>query len=789
MLDPINLSAGASAVDAGHREPSDDAFVADLLGLDDDDDIADIEADADGTDDLEVTEVSGDDLEVSGDDEVTPGTTGDHEVTLTKQAQLAERLALEARILDSGTPVAELIEQEVARLAERVEREIADIDPDEEVDGINTRESLRGQVQDFRRRLESAVTPPSDWPCRRTQLAAARRDRWQRLCLLQVLNGLRGCVRRVKTAWGDPPTTSFQWRACEHHSKQHCGWSLSGVRVEKVEDPCQVGELRALAMKLGETHYYMQFRPRLDPKTGELVPPPQWPAENSKVGRGMVGQLWRWFRSPSGQHDQGRESTPNAPHTSGPAGLSPTPNGAGRAAAAWGMPPDHVVHSEPTTVIEEGAPAVVETMLPESLLKYRDEIGDCGLWFLSLLRTPLDPDKLRDRRAKVEAKAGWHRVKTTKLRLVLGKVSSGPQKGAQRADLLIGTREAPGLLERLGLIERLSDYSSGFRSQGYRLVPKVATGKLVDVTLVLRKRVKNLPAVKRVVGPAVGASLVADYARLRLDVPTKVLPDLCAAAGVDFSTDLDAISAALPDSPEGAVFKAAIEMLRPWLAPDAAAQESKRLYRDPSGHRLQSAFARLPRAIRKHVTFDDGVPLVGLDIRASQLVIGAGRLRAEGRTSDPSIARWVDKCENDDDIYGVLFELQHGRRPKPPDGEEIDEREEFKSRAFADIIYCAPAWMESHKNVLARAVEREFPGFYLWLLKEKQRVGHAAYCCDNQRFESTIVLDQLAPLLAAAGILVATVHDCIYVRDVDADQARALFEGVLREAGVRARVR
>ncbi len=779
-MNTTTLPVTDDAVDATAREPglvecepSDSAYVVDLLGYEDDE-VSDHDEINDDHDEVDEEAAS-----VTEDEQV------DDVESNTKDQLAANRAALEARILDSDIPIVDLIEQEVARLAEQVERDVADIHPDEvTIDGISTRESLRGQVQDFRRRLEHAVTPPSDWPCRRTQLAAARRDRWQRLCLLQALNGLRGCVRRVKTAWGDPPTTSFQWRACEHHSKQHCGWSLSGVRVEKVADPCQVGELRSLEMKLAEINYYMQFRPRLDPKTGELVPPSQWPAENSKVGRGMVGQLWRWFRSPSGQHDQGRKSTPDAPHTSEPAGLSPTPDGAGRAAAAWRTRPDHVVHSEPTTVItEKGAPAVIETMLPESLLKYRDEIGDHGLWFLNLLRTPLDPDKIRDRRAKVEAKAGWHRVKTTKLRLVLGKVTSGPQKRAQRADLLLGTREAPGLLERLGLIERLSDYSSGYKPQGYRLVPKVATGKLVDVTLVLRKRAKNLPAVKRVVGPPVPLSITGDYARLHLDVP-KVLPDLCAAAGVDFSTDLDVIAAAVA---EDATFKAATEMLRPWLALDAAAQESKRLYRDPSGHRLQSSFARLPRAIRKHVTFDD-VPLVGLDIRASQLVIGAGRLRAEGRTSDPSVARWVDKCENDD-IYAVLFELQHGRRPKPPDGEEIDEREEFKSRAFADIIYCAPAWMESHKNVLARAVEREFPGFYLWLLKEKQRVGHADYCCDNQRFESKIVLDQLAPLLAAAGILVATVHDCIYVRDVDAERARGLFERVLREAGVRAVVR
>jgi hypothetical protein len=40
-----------------------------------------------------------------------------------------------------------------------------------------------------------------------------------------------------------------------------------------------------------------------------------------------------------------------------------------------------------------------------------------------------------------------------------------------------------------------------------------------------------------------------------------------------------------------------------------------------------------------------------------------------------------------------------------------------------------------------------------------------AYCRDNQRFKSSIVLGQFPDVLEQAGILVATAHDCIYVRD------------------------
>ena len=199
MLDPINLSAGASAVDAAFREPPDDAFVAD----DADDDDADDTDDTDDTDDDADDDDADDTDDISRDDqETTPTVSDDHEVTpiISKQAALEareQRLALEARILDSGTPVAELIEQEVARLAEQVERDVVSIAPDAvTIDGFSARETLRGQVHTLRLRLEHAVVCP--WPVRPAH-RESKLPAWQRLRVLEVVAGLRSWqVKRLR---------------------------------------------------------------------------------------------------------------------------------------------------------------------------------------------------------------------------------------------------------------------------------------------------------------------------------------------------------------------------------------------------------------------------------------------------------------------------------------------------------------------------------------------------------------------------------------------------------------
>lgn len=772
MMTMTTLPQSTPACAARHREPprlyvvaevelNDDAFVADLLGLEEEE----------TTNDLDVV-----DEETDTEEDETPVEPAPTDEDL-KATVKAERLAVEARVLGFTGSIEELIAAEVTIYTASHEAKIAGLCAGEQtIDGFEAAECLRQEIEAFPRRLEAAVTPPVDWPCRRTQ--AARIDRWRRLRVLEVVAGLRSCVQRTKVAG------LWEWRTCDVHGKLHRGMTRTGDASAPKKDVCQVGELRALSMKIGELAFFEAYRPCLDKDLATLVAPPQWPAELSRAGRSMVAELWRragFTRKGDNMIRASRhagEGTRDLPLPS-PLGDPAMPPG------AWRMAPDHVVpfsDATPDLVHESeevGPPAVVETSLPESLLALRDVIGDHGLWVLDLLHRPSTKDKRR-RQDRAEAAAGWRPLRATNLRAWLGKVSKGPEKGRHRADVLMGSRTAPGLLERLGLIERLADYSSGSNSQRFRLTPGVATGELKEVTLKLRKSAKNLPAIARPVGPPVPASIVADYRKLQL--APAALNDLCSAAGVEFSSDLPSIKAAVTGNPGAAVYLAALERLRPWLAPDAAEKEARTLYRDPNGHRLQSTAARLPKAVRAHLSFGDGKKLVRLDIRASQLVIMAGRLRAQGLDRDRDIARWCDDVEQKD-IYAVLYRLVHGGEPAQA------QRDEFKGVAFADLIYCGHAWTRSPENALAQAVRREYPGFYDWLWRTKAKKGNSEFCCEFQRFESKMVLDKLCPALAAADIEVATVHDEIMVREEHAGQAKALFEEALREAGVRGVVR
>jgi hypothetical protein len=54
------------------------------------------------------------------------------------------------------------------------------------------------------------------------------------------------------------------------------------------------------------------------------------------------------------------------------------------------------------------------------------------------------------------------------------------------------------------------------------------------------------------------------------------------------------------------------------------------------------------------------------------------------------------------------------------------------------------------------------------------------------RVESSLVIDLLPPVLAAEGIALATVHDCVIVKACEAARAKVLFEGLLHSHGVRA---
>ena len=154
-------------------------------------------------------------------------------------------------------------------------------------------------------------------------------------------------------------------------------------------------------------------------------------------------------------------------------------------------------------------------------------------------------------------------------------------------------------------------------------------------------------------------------------------------------------------------------------------------------------------------------------------------MRRTGATSDPDCAAWCELVERED-AYEAVFELQHGRKPS------ADEREAVKG-ACRGFLYGTIS--DQHRSALGKAVQRRFPGFFDWLTAQKRQHGHREFACQAQRLEAAIVLESLPPVMQAASIKLATIHDAIVVADVDADRARDLFEHVLRSAGVRAVVR
>lgn len=783
-MNAINLPATADAVDASpceaslvEREPSDSAYVADLLGLDEDDedDVSTSEEDSSDDGHGEVDDVEHRSATTSEDDRVDAVTTEDDDDARGAAVQLAaDRAALETRILDSDTPIADLIEHEVARFTEQVERDVSGVDPDEvTIDGFNVVESLRGQLDGLRRRLEHAVTCP--WPVRPAH-RTTKLPRWQRLRVLQAL-GLAGVpAGGLRTCW-----------YCAGYGSRH-------------DAACQVEQLRVLSYQLGDLDYWLDL-PRL--RAGDPIDA-RWP----DALKPALWKRWRALRAEaSGVTDMSRGP---AAHAAAQRSAAATSTPLGRPdAGTYGPAPQAeadalqpgaaaVAHSAPTHV--GNTPAVRDSItvgLPVELIDRRAELGDHALYLLSLLALPYHQDIDED---------GWRPLEYERLKRTLG-AHRVDGKIVHRVSEVLGAPERPnrpgrpGLLERLGLVERRPGYwaseINGY-PQHYRLVDqRLRTTAREGVELVLRER-GNLPERQRREGPAVHPWLLSSHADLVLGY-FDALTDLCARAGVEISNDRAAISAAIgalpppapvrtksnklaakqPDDPRRG-WQAELVGLGHWALPDDAARHE--LHRDATVGRLWSPLSTgsLPRAAWRFLTLA-GRPVVWLDIRAAGLVLRAAEMRRDGADTDPDCRAWIEMVEGEDP-YTALHVLVHDVDP----ASEV-ERDVWKKVVFRDLFYSTIE--DQIRSRLGQAVKSRFPGFFDYLLAKKREVGAAEYACGAQRLESSIVVDALPPVFEAEGIKLVTKHDAIGVRDVDASRARGLFEGVLAAAGVRATVR
>ena len=183
----------------------------------------------------------------------------------------------------------------------------------------------------------------------------------------------------------------------------------------------------------------------------------------------------------------------------------------------------------------------VEVTLPVRLLAHRDEIGDHGLYVLHLLhRNRRASDEDTEGRAQ-ELRDGWRPLSTKILERILGTVRVDGQP-RQRTGILLGSRKEPGLLERLGLIERRSGYLAGVTCQRYRLRDRDRTGPTERVMLSMRRR-----AVQSM-GPDVPPWLVESYSKLVLDYHG-ALYELCRRAGAPETPYADQVSASIAALP------------------------------------------------------------------------------------------------------------------------------------------------------------------------------------------------------------------------------------------------
>ena len=193
---------------------------------------------------------------------------------------------------------------------------------------------------------------------------------------------------------------------------------------------------------------------------------------------------------------------------------------------------------------------------------------------------------------------------------------------------------------------------------------------------------------------------------------------------------------------------------------------------------LFSAVTDLPSWARARLTID-GEPVTSLDIRACGLTIQAAMMRVAGADTNADVAGVCDLIEDPKrDPYAALAALLLGC----PQSDET--REDVKRRVLKDLWFSTiGAQLRSGIGV---AVRERLPGFHEYLLRAKREIGHSELASRTMQVESALVIDLLPPVLAAEGIALVTVHDCVIVKACEAARAKALFEGVLHTHGVRA---
>jgi hypothetical protein len=470
--------------------------------------------------------------------------------------------------------------------------------------------------------------------------------------------------------------------------------------------------------------------------------------------------------------------------------------------------------------------------LPPSFTDQRAELGDHALWLIGLLA---DPERVRPE--------GWRELNHHLLRRKLGDHRPGGVH-TWRIDELLGTlprkvKNANGEVTkrpaRVGKLDLLVERDASWAgaelvgkenafSQAFRLRdPSWRQETPEPVQLHLRERERGCSKIIRLYrgGPEVHDHLDESYRLLTVD-PFGAREELVRLAGLDpelaYATAAE-IAAALdrlpkpelvlvksgkrrgqpcveqPPDPRVAFVEALKRLTKSWSLPDEPRRHA--LFRDRRGHRLHSPLTVLPREFRQFLRLD-GQPLVMLDIKSSQPVLGCVLMRREGLDKHEDIRRYMSIAEDPaQDIYDHLHQLTYRRSfdeaavlDDVDDGRTHQQRVEdlrdaFKEQSFWGLFYCDGA--KQGDSPLGKAVKRHYPNLYQHLLDKKAGpLGHGEFCCELQRFEASLVIDTLAPRMAEMRVPLVTIHDAVLIKQPDLEVTRSVFQAVLDEAGARA---
>lgn len=199
------------------------------------------------------------------------------------------------------------------------------------------------------------------------------------------------------------------------------------------------------------------------------------------------------------------------------------------------------------------------------------------------------------------------------------------------------------------------------------------------------------------------------------------------------------------------------------------------LTRDSKVRRVHSAVTNLHTAFRPAVRLHGSERLVALDLKGSQLWLFACEMASDdvGKTEDGR--RFIEWCV-DADPYSEFHNLALGFYPTP------EERYQYK-RTFFRTVYYARRFMQNTADE-AHWFRRDFPNVHKYIIEKKAK-SYRDFPVAMQRLESSIFIDSMVPMFAAAEIPLLTIHDSVLVHESHADIADDFMRRALAPLGLR----